>query len=91
MVLRENCKHFLLLSHIYFCMSEKKKLQTLLLQSKVITMTPQNKEKFNKELKVARSRICEVQERYKGDNQFYLMISLVENLVQVLHNNYKVQ
>lgn len=91
MVLRENCKNFLLLSHIYFCMSEKKKLQTLLLQSKVITMTPQNKEKFNKELKVARSRIREVQERYKGDNQFYLMIRLVENLVQVLHNNYKVQ
>lgn len=53
-------------------------------------MTPQNKEKFNKELKVARSRIREVQERYKGDNQFYLMIRLVENLVQVLHNNYRV-
>lgn len=89
--MRENCKHFCCLAIFIFVRLKRKKLQTLLLQSKVITMTPQNKEKFNKELKVARSRIREVQERYKGDNQFYLMIRLVENLVQVLHNNYKVQ
>ena len=87
--MRENCKHFLLLSHIYFCTSEKKKTANSVATKQSNHYDPS--EKFNKELKVARSRIREVQVRYKGDNQFYLMIRLVENLVQVLHNNYKVQ